>query len=162
MTIFGKPLSEYVRFAAVFIGLVIVVGIVRLALSLSGVPNSTTKWFSMTAVGWIGIFYYSVRVHTSGFGSYKQLLPVLALVNFAAQVIAMAAIAMAIFTGADNIFSAPEYAFGSDGKTWTHFVAHLFIGTAAGSLVAWAFGSLIMFVSKKLFPGNRKTAAARA
>jgi hypothetical protein len=160
MTIFGKPLLEYVRFARVFIVLVAVVGIARLALSLGGAPNPTAKWLSMTGLAWIAVFYYAIRVHTSGFGSYKQLLPVLALVNLTAQVIAMAAIAIAIFTGTNNIFSAPEYAFGSDGKTWTHFAAHLFIGTTIGSLVPWAFGSLILFVSKKLFPNNRNTAAA--
>ena len=78
MTIFGKRLSEYIAFSRVFLILIFVVGIARLALSLGGVPNSTAKWLSMTAVAWIGVVYYSIRVNTSGFGSYKQLLPVVA------------------------------------------------------------------------------------
>ena len=72
MTIFGKRLSEYVAFCKPFLGLVLVVGIVRLALSLGGVPNSTAKWLSITAVIWIGVLFYAIRVHTSGFGSYKR------------------------------------------------------------------------------------------
>ena len=153
MIIFNKRLSEYVAFARPFLILILVVGIARLALSLGGVPNSTGRWLSISVVVWIGVLYYSVRVHTAGFGSYKQLLPVLAVLNFTAQAIAIIAIAIAIFTGTDNIYSAPEYAFGSDGKTWTHLGAHLVIGTTVGTLFPWVFGCLVMVVTKKLTKG---------
>ena len=79
MRIFGKSLSDYVSFEKGFLILVVVVGLARLALSLLGVPNSTAKFVSLTVLLLLGMVYYSVRVHTSGFGSYKQLLPVLAL-----------------------------------------------------------------------------------
>jgi hypothetical protein len=150
MNIFGKRLSEYVVFSKPFLGLILIVGIARLALSLAGVPNSTVKWISINAVGWIGIMYYSVRVHTSGFGSYKQLLPICFLQMVAAQVVIVPAIILAIFTGADNIYSAPEYSFGGDGKTWLHVAAHLFIGTTVGSLMSWLVGCLIIAATKKL------------
>ncbi len=163
MNIFGKRLSEYVAFSKPFLGLILVVGIARLALSLGGVPNSTVKWLSINAVGWIGVLYYSVRVHTSGFGSYKQLLPICFLQMVTAQVVIVPAIILAIFTGTDNIYSAPEYAFGSDGKTWTHVAAHLFVGTTIGSLISWLVGCLIMFATKKLVTRGKDTkAAARA
>ena len=112
MTIFGRRLSEYVAFTAPFLGLILVVGIARLALSLGGVPNSTVKWFSVTGLVWIGVVYYSIKVHTSGFGSYKQLLVICALQNLAAQAVVISGIVLAILTGVGNIFSAPEYAFG--------------------------------------------------
>ena len=150
MTIFGRRLSEYVAFSRVFLILILVVGIARLALSLGGVPNSTAKWLSMTVVAWIGVVYYAIRVHTSGFGSYKQLLPVVALLNFVAQAIAMVGIVIAILTGTGNIFSAPEYAFGSDGGTWLHVGAHLVVGTTLGSLVPWLIGSVILSATRKL------------
>jgi hypothetical protein len=57
MTIFGKRLSEYVAFCRLFLCLILVVGIVRLSLSLGGVQNSTVKWLSITAVMWIGVLY---------------------------------------------------------------------------------------------------------
>ena len=41
MNIFGKPSSDYVRFSRLFLVLIAVTGLVRLALSLGGVPNST-------------------------------------------------------------------------------------------------------------------------
>src|SRR5438105_10891470 len=99
MTIFGKPLSQYVRFCKPFLILIPVVGIARLALSLGGAPNSTAKWFSVTALVWIGVLYCAVRVHTTGFGSYKQLLVLCALQNLLAQAVIVFGIVLAIVTG---------------------------------------------------------------
>jgi len=156
VVIFGKRLSEYVAFCRPFLILIAVVGLIRLALSLGGVPNSTARWLSMTVLVWIAVIYYSVRIHTSGFGSYKQLLAVVALLNITAQVIAIVGITIAMVTGNDNIFSAPEYAFGSDGKTWLHLGAHVFIGTTFGSLVPWVIGSGILAITRKLSGSDRK------
>jgi len=156
MSIFGKRLSEYVDFCKPFLVLIPIVGIVRLALSLSGAPNSTARWFSVTALVWIAVLYYAVRVHTRRFGSYKQLLVISALLNLSAQVIIVGGIVLAIVTGTGNIFSAPEYAFGGDGRTWLHVAAHLFIGTIAGSLVPWLIGSLVLFVNSKLRTSHPK------
>ena len=87
----------------------------------------------MTALAWIAVFYFAVRVHTSGFGTYRHLLPIFAILNLTAQTIAIAGILIAILTGTNNIFSAPEYAFGADGKTWFHLGAHVVIGTTVGT-----------------------------
>jgi hypothetical protein len=76
-------------------------------------------------------------------------------------VIAIVGIVIAMVTGTDNIFSGPEYALGSDGKTWAHLAAHLFIGTTLGSLVPWLFGSVIMFAAKKLARGTTTNRGAR-
>ena len=157
MKIFGRPLSDYFAFAKLFLILIPVVGIARLALSLGGEPNSTVKWISVTALLWIAVLYYSVRVHTSGFGSYKQLLVVFVLLNLVAQLVIISGIVLAIVTGTGNIYSAPEYAFGGNGATWLHVAAHLFVGTIAGSLVPWAVGSLVLFVTRKLSPGSDRS-----
>jgi hypothetical protein len=162
MTIFGKRLSEYVVFCKTFLGLILVVGIARLALSLGGAPNSTAKWLSITAVIWIGVLYYSIRVHTSGFGSYKQLLPICVLQSLAAQAIIVPGIILAIFTGKDNIYSVPEYAFGNDGKSWLHVGAHLVLGTTIAPLIGWIVGCVIMFATKKLVRSKETRATARA
>lgn len=160
MTIFGKRLSEYVAFCKPFLALILIVGIVRLGLSLGGVANSTARWLSITAVIWIGVLYYAIRVHTSGFGSYKQLLPICVLQSLAAQAIIVPGIILAIFTGTDNIYSVPEYAFGRDGKTWLHVGAHLVVGTTIAPLIGWLVGCVIMFATKKL--GKDTKAEARA
>ena len=148
--IFGKSFGEYAAFAKLFLILIPIVGITRLALSLSGEPNSTVKWASVTALVWIGTIYYAIRVHTARFGSYKQLLAICFLINLSAQVVIICGIVLAITSGTSNIFSAPEYAFGGDGKTWFHVGAHVLIGTTAGSLVPWLFGSVALAVARKV------------
>lgn len=149
MTVFGKGLSEYVWFARVFLVLILAVGITRLALSLGGIPSAMVRWASVTAVIWLGAVYFAVRIHTTGFGSYRHLLPIYVLQALAAQVVIVPAIILAIVSGHDNIFSIPEYAFGSDGKTWSHVAAHLFLGTTVGPLVGWVAGCLVLFVTRK-------------
>jgi hypothetical protein len=151
MTIFGKPVSRYIAFCRLFLILIALTGILRLALSLGGVPNDTAKWFSMTVLVWIAAVYYSIRIHTTGFGSYKQVLVVGALLNLSTQVISIAGILITIFTGQGNIFTAPEFAFGV-GSPWAHVAAHIFIGSVAGSLVAWLIGSLTLLITRKASP----------
>jgi len=162
MKIFGKRLSDYVAFSKLFLVLIPLVGIARLALSLGGEPNSTVKWVSVTALLWIAVIHYSVRVHTSGFGSYKQLLVIFVLLNLAAQAVIISGIILAIVTGSGNIYSAPEYAFGGDGATWLHVAAHLFVGTIVGSLVPWLFGSLILLLTRKLSPVSERNVKSLA
>jgi hypothetical protein len=162
MTVFGKRVSEYFAFCKPFLGLIIAVGLARLALSLGGVPNSTAKWLSITAVVWLGVLYYAIRVHTSGFGSYKQLLPICFMLSLSAQVVIVPSIILAIFTGHDNIYSIPENFFGNDGKSWLHVAGHLFIGgTTLGPLMGWIVGCGFMFVAKKL-SGKEKEVDAPA
>ena len=148
MSLFGKSLSNYAAFCKFFLVLIPVVGIIRLVLSLNGTPVETARWLSMSALVWIAVIYYSIRVHTAGFGSYKHLLVVCALLNVSTQVISILAITIAIFTGTSNVFSAPEFSFSPDLRI--HLVAHLFLGTIAGSLVPWLPGSLILAVTRKV------------
>src|SRR5262245_42875926 len=163
MTIFGKTLSEYVSFCKPFMILIVVVGLLRLVLSLAGVPTSIDKWLSVTVAVWIANIYYAIRVHTSGFGSYKHLLPISALIAISAQAIIVSGLILAIATGKDNIYSVPEFAFGEDGKTWFHVGAHLVLGTTASTLLGWLVGCVIMFVTKKVTGKGKDTqATARA
>jgi len=155
--IFGKSCSDYLRFQRAWLGLVLAVGLARLGLSLAGLPNSTTKWLSLTVLTLLGVFYYGVRVHTSGFGSYRQLLPLIFNQNALAQVIVIAGIVIGILTGHDNVFTAPEYSGGRDGKNWFHVLAHGVVILVL-PLVGWLVASLVMWVTKKVAP--RPAAAA--
>ena len=162
MTIFGKTLSQYLNFQKYILLLILTVGLGRLGLSLAGLPDSATKWLSISVVTLIGVVYYAIRVPTSGFGSYKQLLPLMFIQSVLSQGIVIAAIVIAIFTHKDNVFSAPEFSGGVDGKTWTHAAAHLIVGLVIGPLVSWLIGSALMFVVKKVTtqaPAARGTSA---
>jgi hypothetical protein len=149
---FGKSVAQYLGFQKVVLALIVVVFLVRLGLSLSGTPNATAKWISVTVVLLLGLLYYGVAVHTRGFGSYKQLLPLLFFQSLLAESLVALAIVLAIFTGQDNIYTAPEYSGGGDGKNWMHVVAHLIVGSVVLPLISWAISSLVLLVTKKVSP----------
>src|SRR5262245_35967425 len=148
MRIFGKTVGEYLRFAMGVVVPVVVVGVVRLALSLAGAPVSAAKFFSVTTAALLGVVYLGVKTHTSGFGSYRQLLPLMVITLGAASWVSGIAVVLAIATGTDNIFSIPEYSGGQDGKTVFHAFAHFLIAPFVAGLVAWGLSSLVMLVTK--------------
>jgi len=149
---FGKTAAQYLGFQKVLLVLIVLAFLVRLALSLAGTPNSAAKWISVTVVLLAGVVYYGVAVHTRGFGSYKQLYPLVLFQSVLAEGLVALAIVLAIFTGRDNIYTAPEYSGGGDGKNWLHVVAHLVIGAVVFPLVSWGVSSLVLLVTKKVAP----------
>jgi hypothetical protein len=148
---FGKRLSQYLDFQKVILGLLAAVGLARLGLSLAGLPDSTVAWLSMNVVGWAGALYYGVAVHTKGFGSYKQLLPLGFFQIVLQQVIAVLGILLAI-AGYANIYAAPEFSFGAQNQ-WIHILSHLTIGIIVPPFLFWAVSSLVLFVTKKVTSG---------
>jgi hypothetical protein len=153
MKIFCKSLVEYLFFVRWLCLLILVVGLTRLFLSLRGVSNSDTRWISMSAVLGIGVIYLAIRIHTTGFGSYKQLLPVVWIPNAVTHLVSITGIVIGIVTGQSNVFTAPEYSFGVGG-TWGHVGAHLAAGMIVGALVNWLIGCLFLFITKKLVRRN--------
>jgi hypothetical protein len=145
---FGKQISQYLGFQKAFLGLLAAVGLARLGLSLAGLPNTTVMWLSMNVVLWAATLYYGVAVHTSGFGSYKQLLPLVFFQTVLQQSIAVLGILLSI-AGFQNIFAAPEYSFGGQSQ-WAHILAHLTIGIVVPSLLLWGVASLVMLITKKV------------
>src|SRR5204863_2643225 len=110
----------YLRFQKVWLILLAVVGLARLALSLGGLPDRTVMFLSMTVVGWIAAVYYGVAVHNRGFGTYRHLLPLLAFQVVLVQAIAVLGILLAI-AGLPNIYAAPEYSgppFARSANQW--------------------------------------------
>ena len=147
---FGKKVSEYLAFQKVVLAILAVVGLTRLGLSLAGLPDSTVRWLPMNAVAWAGALYYGVAVHTSGFGSYKQILPLGFFQTLLQQSIAVLGIVLTI-AGFGNIYGAPEFSMGAQSQ-WTHLLAHLTIGIVVPPLLLWAVASLAMLITKKLAP----------
>ena len=151
---FGKPYSEYVRFQAPILIAMAVVGLLRLVLSITGLPDSTVKFVSVSAVGFAGIVYYGVRVRRSGFGSYRHLLPLIFNQGLVANGIAILGIGLAVM-GMPNIYDVHEFRgpFATAETTpLQHALAHMFIGTTVGTLIGWGMSSIVMAV----FGGTRR------
>jgi hypothetical protein len=149
---FGKRISEYLAFQKWWLAVIAAVGLGRLLLSLAGLPDRTVMFLSMTAAGWIAVLYYGVAVHTRGFGSYKQLLPLMIFQVALVQAIAVAGILLAI-AGLPNIYAAPEFSgppFARSANQWSHALAHLTIGMVAPVLLWWAVASLVLLITRKV------------
>lgn len=156
---FGKPISEYLRFQRAWLTFIAAVGLARLGLSLAGVPDAIVMFLSMTAAGWLAVLYYGAAVHTRGFGSYKHLLPLMVFQVALVQAIAVAGILLAI-AGLPNIYAAPEFSgppFARSANQWSHALAHLTIGMVAPVLLWWGVACLILAITRRL---TRRPAAA--
>ena len=146
--VFGKSISDYVRFQQVILVTIAVVGLLRLGLSLAGVPDPAVAWLSMTVLTGAATFYYGVAVHTQGFGGYKQILPLVLFQMVVQQAIAVIGIMTAI-AGFPNVYAAPEYTRGTSNQ-WLHALAHLTVGILAPTLLMWGVGSLVLAVTRRV------------
>ncbi len=148
MKIFGKTLGEYVRFQKAFLILILAVGLARLALSLAGMPIATVRWLSMTAALLAGVIYAGIKAARAGLG-YRHLLPIVVLQAALVNGITIVGILIAITTGQDNIFTAPEFSPpGDEGRGAFHVFGHVAFGTGIGSLISWAISSLVLCITK--------------
>ena len=155
--VFGKKPSEYIRFESWILILIVVVFLIRLGLSLAGASFAQARWVSVNVVLLVGLVYCSIRVHTAGFGSYKQLFGLLLVQNVLAHVLIALGIVLGIVTATPNIYTAPEVSGGGEGATWIHAFIHVIAGFIV-PVFAWLFGSVILLVTKKLKPGVTRTA----
>jgi hypothetical protein len=147
--VLGKTTSEYFAFQRAIMILIIVVGLTRLLLSLTGVDDSIVKWFSVTALAVVGIIYCAVQVPRTRFGGYKHLLPLYVMQATTGNLIIAGGIAISAISGKENIFSRPEYSGPMASNQWLHAAAHIFDGLVVGPLLGWLIGSIIMFIVQK-------------
>ena len=145
---FGKKFSEYIRFDLWILILIAVVWAARLGISMAGTPFATTRFVSINIVLLLGLIYCSVAVHTTGFGSYKQLFGLLLILNVVAHVLIATGIIIGMVTGTTNAFTTPEVSGGTNGATLFHALLHVIVSPIA-ALMAWLVGSVILAVTKK-------------
>lgn len=150
---FGKKFREYIQFQRWILILIAAVFVIRLGLSLSGVPFAEARWISINLVLLVGLMYCSVAVHTRGFGSYKQLFGLLFVQTAFAHALIAIGIILGIVTGVDNIYTAPEVSGGGSGRNWVHVLAHV-LGAIVLPALAWLVGSVILFLAKRAKPAR--------
>lgn len=142
---FGKPISEYLRFQAPFLLLLGLVGVLRLAVSLAGASDRTSAFLSMNVIGWLAVIYYGVAAHGRGY-TYRQLLPLGFFQIVLQQAICVVGILLSI-AGYPNVFTAPEFSFGVQSQ-WLHLASHLTVGIVVPTLLFWGVASLVLRITR--------------
>jgi hypothetical protein len=157
---FGKTLSQYVAFQKPILILITAVFLLRLVLSIAGVPVSGAKFVSVTGVLVLGALYYGWAVGQQGFGSFKQLYGANLVQGVFSQTLIALAIVLAIVLGQDNIYTIPEFyppsagndpmGLPPDGKNFGHAVAHIVVaGAIVIPIIGWLLGSVVHVATRK-------------
>jgi hypothetical protein len=146
---FGKPVREYLALQKWWLVALVIVGLLRIGLSIGGSPAPAVKWWTSTnLLGYAAAVYYGVVGYQRGF-LFKQLYPLILFHTIVFHALASLGILLTI-AGYPNLYATPEVtAFPNQ---WWHLGAHLTIGMAAGSLVGWGMASLAMLVTRAVSP----------
>jgi hypothetical protein len=135
----------------VFIIAIAVMGIVRFILSVSGVPNEVTKYFSMTAIMTAGAIYFAIATVT-----HKERLKAAYLLVLPYLTVEVLALGYTWATGRQTIFHAREYSFGT--SIGVHTIGHLVGGLTWEPLTVF----LIMEIIWGIYAGARSLLRPRA
>ena len=105
-----------------FVGAILLVGAIRLGLTLNGVSNAATKFASMSAVIFIACLYFGSKPQ-----SFKERLVVSYLLILPYMLVEVIGLGYTRASGRPTIFHAPEYSLGSsiDQHFWGHIIGGL-------------------------------------
>lgn len=155
---FGKSLSYFLGLQAPALIAILVVFLVRLVMSMAGVPDSAGKILSIMSVVILALPYYALVAKREGL-TFKHLYAMCFVQGVFSQTLVALAIVLGIITGHDNIYTIPEFYPPSqggtplplDGKNWGHAGAHiLFAGALVLPLLTWPISSLLLVAARKV------------
>jgi hypothetical protein len=122
-----------------FIAAIAVMGIVRFSLDRFGVPKEIVKYFSMTAVIFVGTVYFAIATIT-----HKQRLKSSYLLVMPYMIIEVLALGYTWATNQQTIFHAEEYSFGT--SVGPHTIGHFVGGLTWEPLALFLIMEVIWFV----------------
>ncbi len=154
MSLFGKRLGDYARFARTGMILIVLMGVARFIVGVSGVPyERATNLVSITILIMLLSFVYGQKAAASGFGGYRQLLPtvfMLAASMYGLIILAIFAEGLGGFHGYFHGQTLAHFAKQAEGFSRAHDHFHapgMLLGAAAGMNTAThAGGQLIAMV----------------
>jgi hypothetical protein len=101
-----------------FIAAIFAMGVIRFVLTVSGLPDSVVKYFSMTVIWVAGALYFALATET-----HKERLRAAYLLTLPYMIIEVAALGYTWASGHQTIFHAKEYSLGS--TIAVHTLGHL-------------------------------------
>jgi hypothetical protein len=126
-----------------FIAGVFGMGVIRFILTVIGLPDSTVKYFSMSAVIALGALYFAITTNT-----HRERLHAAFFLIIPYMIVEVAALAYTWATGHQTIFHSVDYSLGfsiaqhtlvhlAGGLTWEPLFVFLFME------VVWAVYSFV-------------------
>ncbi len=154
MSLFGKGLGDYARFARTGMILIVLMGLARFIVGVSGVSyERVTNLVSITILTMLLSFVYGGKAAASGFGRYRHLLPtvfMLAASMYSFIILAILVEGLVGFHGYFHGQTLAHFAKQAENFSQTHNHFHppgSLLGAAAGMNVAThAGGQLIAMV----------------
>jgi hypothetical protein len=122
----------------------------RIVLYAADAPHLVMRWCSVTVAGAACIMLAGFLIHVRRFGSYPNVVLATFLIECCQQLLIIAAIAFSVFTGTQNVYSAPEFA-GHHGQV-AHILGHLTFGLGFGTLFGSAMACLLLWLLRRLVP----------
>ncbi len=150
MKIGEHGVREHIRLLTSSFALVAIVWIIRLSLSIAGVPSWVVKLSSVTVATPVAVMLAAVLLHARGYRSYASIVVASLMINIWAECLIVLAILFTILTGIENIYSTPEFTGGE--SQWAHIHGHITFGLGFGTLVGAAVGCLLFWLLRTLLP----------
>jgi hypothetical protein len=150
MKICEHSLRDHLRLLSPLFGLIAAVWALRMVLYAAGAPHWVLRWCSVTVAGAACVMLAVFLIYVRSFGSYPNVVLSSFLILCWQQLLIVAAIAFTVFTGTQNVYSAPEFS-GHFGQVW-HILGHLTFGLGLGTLFGSAMGCLLLWLLRKLVP----------
>jgi hypothetical protein len=115
-----------------FVAAILIVGTIRFALTISGIPNEIVKYASMSVVIIAGALYFAITIEER-----KARLKAAFLLILPYMIVEVAALGYGWATGRETIFHTPEYSFNT--PIHLHTIGHLVGGLTWEPLFTFLF-----------------------
>ena len=156
MTISDKSLGDHIRLLTPLFGLVAAVWMLRFSLYQLGFPLAFVRYLSITAVVPVSILLAAVLIHFKRFGGYSNAVVSAVLLVLWSQLLIVAGIAFAVFTGIENVYTLPDFsALGPDPNHLRHIRGQLTFGIGFESLSGALIGCLFLFMLRRIAPADK-------
>ncbi len=149
MTLFGKSLGEYAKFTRIGIVLILLMGLARFTLGVSGVPyERATHLVSLTLLTLLLSLIYGQRAAAIGFGGYRHLLPAVFMLSGSMYGFIILAILLEGLGGIHGFFHAPGTGLQPPGMGVGFHIGGQLIAMLGATLIAWGLASLGFLLSR--------------
>jgi hypothetical protein len=127
-----------------FIAAIFAMGVIRFVLTVSGLPDSFVKYFSMTVLVIAGLLYFALATDT-----HRERLKASYLLIFPYMIVEVAALGYTWASGRQTIFHAKEYSFGT--PIWGHTLGHLVGGLTWEPLSIFLLMEIVWGISRLIW-----------